>query len=70
MPGGWEASAAWAGSVRDTRPVLANLRASLAECASGRELAADGFGAEIAVAAEFGASSAVPLLVGDAFRAG
>jgi 2-phosphosulfolactate phosphatase len=52
------------------RPVLANLRASLAECASGRELAADGFGAEIAVAAEFGASSAVPLLVGDAFRAG
>lgn len=52
------------------RAALPTLRASLTDCASGRELAADGFGAEIAVAAEYGASSTVPVLVKDSFRAG
>jgi 2-phosphosulfolactate phosphatase len=49
--------------------VAGSLRVALADCASGRELEADGFGAEIPVAAELNVSTAVPLLVGDSFRA-
>ena len=49
--------------------VAGSLRAALADCASGRELEADGFGAEIPVAADLNVSTAVPLLVGDSFRA-
>ncbi len=51
------------------RAASGSLLTALAECASGRELAADGYGSEIAVAAELDASSAVPLLVGESFRA-
>jgi 2-phosphosulfolactate phosphatase len=51
------------------RAVLPTLRSSLAACASGQELTADGYGPEIAVAAEYGSSTAVPLLVDGAFRA-
>jgi len=43
---------------------------ALAACASGRELAGDGYGEEIAVAAELDASRRVPVLYGEAFRAG
>lgn len=49
---------------------LPGLRTALSECASGRELTDDGFGAEIPVAAEYGASSVVPVLTDGAFRAG
>jgi 2-phosphosulfolactate phosphatase len=48
--------------------VADSLGAALAECASGRELAEDGFGAEIPVAAELNVSREVPLLVGESFR--
>jgi 2-phosphosulfolactate phosphatase len=51
------------------RAVLPSLRPSLAACASGQELTLDGYGPEIAVAAEYGSSSAVPVLTGGAFRA-
>ena len=37
-------------------------------CASGRELVAAGYGADVAVAAEIDGSDAVPLLAGDRFR--
>jgi 2-phosphosulfolactate phosphatase len=49
--------------------VAGRLRVALAECTSGRELTADGFGAEIPVAADLNASPSVPLLVGESFRA-
>ncbi len=49
--------------------VRGRLAAALAACASGQELIDDGFGAEIAVAAEVGSSMAVPILRGDAFTA-
>jgi len=52
------------------RAVRPTLRASLAACVSGQELAVDGFGPETVVAAEYGLSSAVPVLSGGAFRAG
>jgi 2-phosphosulfolactate phosphatase len=42
---------------------------SLHSCASGRELVADGYGNEIAVAAQENVSRNVPLLVGESFRA-
>jgi 2-phosphosulfolactate phosphatase len=60
-----EASAAGAAF----RAVLPSLRPSLTACASGQELTLDGYGSEITVAAEYGASSAVPVLAGGAFRA-
>ena len=43
---------------------------ALAACASGRELFEDGYGEEIAVAAEIDSSRRVPVLAGEAFRAG
>ena len=43
---------------------------ALAACASGRELFEDGYGEEIAVAAEIDSSRRVPVLVGEAFRDG
>jgi 2-phosphosulfolactate phosphatase len=43
---------------------------ALAACASGRELSEDGYGEEIAVAAEIDVSRKVPILAGEAFRAG
>jgi 2-phosphosulfolactate phosphatase len=49
--------------------VAGTLGAALAQCASGRELAEDGFGAEIPLAAELNVSASVPLLVGESFRA-
>ena len=45
------------------------LAMGLAACASGLELANDGYGDEIAVAAEVDASHAVPVLTGESFRA-
>lgn len=48
--------------------VGADLTALLHATASGRELAGDGFGGDVAIAAEIDASSLVPLLVGDTFR--
>lgn len=41
----------------------------LADCASGRELVATGFAADVAVAAEVDVSEVVPVLVDGAFRA-
>ena len=43
---------------------------ALAACASGRELSEDGYGEEIAVAAEIDVSRNVPVLSGDSFRVG
>ena len=43
---------------------------ALAACASGRELFEDGYGEEIAVAAEIDVSRRVPVLAGEAFRVG
>ncbi|NYE70776.1 2-phosphosulfolactate phosphatase [Microlunatus parietis] len=48
-------------AVRDRLP------AALADCASGRELAAAGFAADVALAAETGASDVVPVLDGEAY---
>ncbi len=56
-------------AVATYRDVKGHLAASLAACASGRELTADGFGAEIAVATEVGSTGVVPILRGDAFTA-
>jgi len=56
-------------AVATYRDVKGRLALALHACASGRELAADGFGAEIAVAAEIGASGVVPILRGEAFTA-
>ncbi len=50
------------------RGVARTLPHSLATCASGRELIADGHGDEIALAAESGTSVAVPVLQGECFR--
>ncbi|MEU8897240.1 2-phosphosulfolactate phosphatase [Nocardia sp. NPDC048505] len=46
---------------------LADVAALIADSASGRELAAIGFAADVAVAVELGVSTAVPLLVDGAF---
>jgi hypothetical protein len=43
--------------------------AAVTECASGRELAAGGFGDDVAIAVEIDASSTVPVLAGGAFTA-
>jgi len=43
---------------------------ALAACASGLELSGDGYGEEIAVAAEIDVSRKVPVLSGEAFRVG
>ncbi len=51
------------------RTAQRTLPGSLAACASGRELIADGHGDEIALAAEFGTSVAVPVLQGECYRA-
>ncbi|MEP6979129.1 MAG: 2-phosphosulfolactate phosphatase [Nakamurella sp.] len=51
------------------RDVKGRIGLALQACVSGRELSADGFGAEIAVAAELGASTVVPILRGEAFTA-
>lgn len=59
-----EALAAMAGY----REVSTKLRVALRACASGQELIADGFGEEIAVAAEQDVSSGVPVLQGEFFR--
>ncbi len=56
-------------AVATYRDVKGRLALALQACASGRELTADGFGAEIAVAAEIGASAVVPILRGEAFTA-
>ncbi|HEY5880662.1 MAG TPA: 2-phosphosulfolactate phosphatase [Nakamurella sp.] len=51
------------------RGVGRNLAMGLAACASGLELANDGYGDEIVVAAEVDASRTVPVLAGESFRA-
>ncbi len=56
-------------AVATYRDVRGRIGLALQACASGRELTADGFGAEIAVAAELGASTRVPVLRGEAFTA-
>jgi len=45
------------------------LGTALKGCASGQELQADGYGTEIAVAAQENVSTKVPVLVGESFRA-
>lgn len=49
-------------AVRDRLPV------ALADCVSGRELAAAGFAEDVAVAADAGADTVIPLLTGEAYR--
>lgn len=51
------------------RGVGRNLAMGLAACASGLELANDGYGDEIAVAAEVNSSRKVPVLTGESFKA-
>jgi 2-phosphosulfolactate phosphatase len=46
------------------------LEDELRRCASGRELVEDGFGADVDLAAAYGASDVVPVLYGDAFAEG
>lgn len=46
-----------------------SLGKSLIACASGQELISDGFGSEIALAAQENVSTKVPVLVGESFRA-
>jgi 2-phosphosulfolactate phosphatase len=48
--------------------VAGDVAAGLAGCGSGRELVADGWGEELAVAAEVDASTSVPVLRGESFR--
>ncbi len=43
---------------------------ALADCASGQELIVDGYGNEIALAAQENVSGKVPVLVGESFRSG
>ncbi|MDQ6656665.1 MAG: 2-phosphosulfolactate phosphatase [Actinomycetota bacterium] len=57
-----------AAAVAAYRLVARTLPESLAACASGRELIADGHGDEIGLAAESGTSAAVPVLQGECFR--
>jgi 2-phosphosulfolactate phosphatase len=52
------------------RSVEGRLTDELRECASGRELVEDGFATDVDVAAAYGVSGVVPVLVGDAFVAG
>lgn len=51
------------------RALEGEVSAALADCASGRELTADGYGSEVAVAAELDVSGNVPVLIGEGFRA-
>ncbi len=46
------------------------LQAALAACSSGRELIEDGYGEEIALAAQVDVSRRVPVLTGDSFKVG
>lgn len=48
---------------------VADVPAALHDCASGRELAAIGFGADVDVVGEVGSSAAVPVLRGESFTA-
>jgi 2-phosphosulfolactate phosphatase len=50
--------------------VAADLRAALADCASGRELAAVGYADDVEAAAEIDAEDVVPVLTDDGFVAG
>lgn len=52
------------------RSPAAAMPTALAACASGRELVADGYGEEIAVAAQLDVSRKVPVLTGESFRIG
>jgi 2-phosphosulfolactate phosphatase len=52
------------------RSVEGRLTDELRESASGRELVEDGFATDVDVAAAYGVSGVVPVLVGDAFVAG
>lgn len=55
-------------AARDAWRAVSDVGRSLRDCSSGRELIAIGFGDDVAVAAEAGSSSRVPLLDGDRFR--
>ncbi len=52
------------------RSAASAFQAALAACASGRELIEDGYGEEIAVAAQVDVSRRVPVLTGESFRVG
>ncbi len=52
------------------RHVAPNIREALFGCASGRELVGYGYSHDVEVAAEVDTSDAVPILIGEAFRAG
>lgn len=53
---------------QDGKEAASDLPRRLADCSSGRELAAAGFAAETALAAELDASPVAPCLEGEAFR--
>lgn len=55
-------------AARDAWRAVSDVGRSLRDCSSGRELIALGFGEDVAIAAEVGSSSRVPLLDGDRFR--
>ena len=52
------------------RAVAGSLKSAVRDCASGLELIEDGYGDELDVALEIDATSVVPVLIGDCFRAG
>lgn len=69
LPPGWSRSVearAAAAAFRDARDELAF---TIEHCASGRELIADGFGADVALAAAHDAASVVPVLDAGTYRA-
>jgi 2-phosphosulfolactate phosphatase len=60
---GWGGLSAEAGAARAAyREVAGGLAGALGDCASGRELVGQGFGGDVAVAAQVDASVAVPVL--------
>ena len=70
MAGFGPASPEAAAAATAYRELGRGLSKALADCASGQELIGDGYGSEIALAAQENVSAKVPVLVGESFRSG